>query len=76
MTEKTVGRKVAQTLKQKYGEDYYRNLGHKGGSVPRPNRGFASKFVGKDGLTGPQRAKIAGTKGGKNGSRAPSKKVS
>lgn len=35
--------------------------------------GFASETLGKDGLTGPERAKIAGTKGGKRSKRGPAK---
>lgn len=35
--------------------------------------GFASEKPGKDGLTGPERAKIAGTKGGKRSKRGPAK---
>lgn len=39
---KAGGRKTAKTNKGKYGEDYYKNIGHLGGSVKSPNKGFGS----------------------------------
>ena len=66
------GRKAAETNKQKYGKDFYANIGRKGGKNGRTG-GFASEKPGKDGLTGPERAKIAGTKGGKRSKRGPAK---
>jgi hypothetical protein len=57
------GLKAAKTNKEKYGEDFYKNIGRKGGSKSR-NGGFASKNIGDDGLTGLERAKVAGSKGG------------
>lgn len=66
------GRKAAATNKEKYGKDFYANIGRKGGKRSR-NGGFASEKPGKDGLTGPERAKIAGTKGGKRSKRGPAK---
>lgn len=43
--------------------DYYRKLGKLGG-VARVPKGFGSDKVGKDGLTGKQRARVAGKRGG------------
>ena len=57
------GLKTAATNKAKYGEDYYRKMGQKGGRVSS-NGGFASMKVGADGLTGPERARIKGAIGG------------
>jgi hypothetical protein len=48
----------------KYGPDFYRNIGRKGGTNGHDG-GFAARDLGKDGLTGPERAKIYGSVGGK-----------
>ena len=64
------GKKAAQTNKRKYGENFYANIGAKGGRNGNTG-GFASNLVGKDGLTGKERAKIAGAKGGRAGRRGP-----
>ena len=64
------GYKASATNKEKYGEDYYANIGRKGGKKSRTG-GFASHKVGRDGLTGVQRAKIAGAKGGHISKRKP-----
>lgn len=58
------GIKTTETNKKKYGADYYRNIGKLGGLKSRGG-GFASNKVGEDGLTGLERARIAGAKGGK-----------
>jgi general stress protein YciG len=60
----TGGVKTAETNKKKYGSDYYRNIGKLGGLKSRGG-GFASNIVGADGLTGAERARVAGAKGGK-----------
>lgn len=44
--------------------DFYRRIGSTGGKHST-NGGFACLEVGKDGLTGAERAKVAGAKGGK-----------
>lgn len=44
--------------------NFYAEIGRIGGRNGKTG-GFASEFVGNDGLTGPQRAKIAGKKGGR-----------
>lgn len=64
--------KAASTNKKKYGRDFYAEIGRKGGSNGHTG-GFATETVGKDGLTGPQRAAIAGRKGGLKSRRGPSK---
>lgn len=60
--------KWLKTMIKKYGSreavtEKQRAIGKIGGSISRTG-GFASHVVGKDGLTGTQRAKIAGRKGG------------
>lgn len=57
------GAKAAATNKKKYGEDFYEKIGAEGGKKGNTG-GFASDVVGKDGLTGRQRASIVGVKGG------------
>lgn len=57
------GRKTAQTIKEKWGSDFYREIGRKGGKNGHTG-GFASDVIGRDGLTGRERARIAGKKGG------------
>ena len=44
--------------------EHYRTIGRKGGQNGH-NGGFASDKVGKDGMTGPERAKLAGYRGGR-----------
>ncbi len=61
---KTGGAKAAEKNKQLYGDDFYTRIGRKGGKNGNTG-GFASDKVGSDGLTGKQRALIAGAKGGK-----------
>ncbi len=68
---KAGGKAAAQTNKKKYGTDFYAKIGAKGGSLGRSG-GFASGKVGDDGLTGRQRAAIAGAQGGRI-SRRPKK---
>ena len=56
-------RKAAITNKERHGENFYRTIGAKGGRNGHTG-GFSSDKVGKDGLTGPERAKIYGAIGG------------
>lgn len=56
---KAGGMKAVVTNKAKHGDDFYRRIGQLGGSVSSDG-GFASDCVGKDGLTGRQRARLAG----------------
>lgn len=61
---------------EKYGPDFYKRIGAKGGANgkgPGYKGGFASDEVGEDGLTGKQRAKLAGAKGGAISRRGPAK---
>lgn len=58
------GRKAAITNKERHGEDFYSNIGKKGGENGHTG-GFACEEIGRDGLTGSQRAKLAGAKGGR-----------
>lgn len=54
--------------------DYYRNIGRKGGQSGTTG-GFASTVIGRDGLTGRERAKKAGVVGGSISRRGPRKAV-
>ncbi len=55
--------KAAATNKQRYGLNFYRSIGRLGGKKQRGG-GFASAKIGRDGLTGAERARVAGIKGG------------
>jgi len=68
MNTKAGGRKAQQTLLKKFGSKeavhkYYQSIGRMGGKKSK-GTGFALDEVGSDGLTGRQRARIAGKKGG------------
>lgn len=65
--------KAALTNKKKHGEDFYKRIGSKGGRNGTTG-GFASDKVGEDGLTGRQRAVLAGAIGGHISRRGPAKK--
>lgn len=55
------GRKAAKTNKEKYGDNFFRVIGSKGGQVtPSKPRGFA---------TNPALARVAGAKGGRMSNR-------
>lgn len=69
------GRKAHKTKLQKYGKDFYMNIGRKGGKNGHTG-GFASDKIGRDGLTGYERASVAGKKGGKISKRGPAKRFS
>ncbi|HVS58989.1 MAG TPA: hypothetical protein VHD60_04650 [Candidatus Saccharimonadales bacterium] len=58
------GKAAAAKNKAKYGGDFYARIGSMGGKLGRTG-GFASDKVGADGLTGRQRAAIAGAAGGR-----------
>lgn len=62
------GKKASETNRQRHGDDFYARIGARGGHNGHTG-GFGSDKVGEDGLTGAQRARIAGRKGGKNSSR-------
>ncbi len=61
---KNGGAKAAATNKNKYGPDFYARIGAMGGKMGKTG-GFASAQVGKDGLTGRERARLAGAAGGR-----------
>ena len=67
------GKKAAETNKKKYGKDFYAIIGKKGGKNGHEG-GFASVNPGKDGLTGPERAKKWGAIGGSLSKRGKAKK--
>lgn len=67
------GKKAAEENKRKYGADFYARIGAKGGKNGHTG-GWASETVGKDGLTGYERAKKWGAIGGKLGKRGPAEK--
>lgn len=71
---KAGGIKARETNLKKHGKNFYRNIGRIGGKSGTTG-GFASSVVGKDGLTGIERASVAGSKGGKISKRGKSKKV-
>jgi outer membrane lipoprotein SlyB len=70
---KAGGLKAKQTNIERHGEDFYRRIGSKGGKNGHTG-GFASDKVGEDGLTGRQRAVLAGAIGGHISRRGPAKK--
>ena len=67
------GIEAAKTNRRRHGKDFYVRIGQKGGRSGRTG-GFASVKVGDDGLTGPQRARIAGAQGGHKSRRGKSVK--
>ena len=67
------GKKAAQSNIERHGKNYYSKIGRKGGKRSTAG-GFASQKVGKDGLTGSERARLAGAKGGLKSKRKSKKK--
>ena len=65
--------KAKQTIRTRYGHDYYAKIGARGGANGTTG-GFASELVGKDGLTGRERARKVGIIGGTISRRGPAKK--
>lgn len=61
---KSGGHKAAETNRKKYGPEFYRNIGRKGGKNGHTG-GFAAN---------PELAKIAGAKGGRVSKRGKAKK--
>ena len=66
------GLRAKQTNLEKHGEDFYQRIGAKGGRNGTTG-GFASNKVGEDGLTGRQRAVLAGAIGGHTSRRGPAR---
>ena len=58
------GKKAAETNKRKWGSDYYKHIGGKGGKNGKTG-GFASEKVDERGMTGRQRAEVFGAIGGR-----------
>ena len=74
---KAGGRKAKQTNLEKHGADFYQRIGKIGGQSGKGENytgGFACKKVGEDGLTGRERAVLAGAIGGHISRRGPAKK--
>lgn len=69
---KAGGLKAAQKNKEK-DPNFYANIGRKGGKSGNTG-GFASDKVGKDGLTGRERAALVGQRGGTISKRGKAKK--
>lgn len=66
--------KAARTNLEKHGADFYSRIGRKGGRNGHRG-GFASELRGSDGLTGRERARTAGAKGGHLSRRGPARKI-
>ena len=64
------GKKAAKKNIELHGKNFYKEIGRKGGKRSTTG-GFASQKVGKDGLTGAERAKLVGAKGGRISRRKP-----
>ena len=60
---KVGGQKAGKTNKERHGADFYKRIGSIGGKASNTG-GFASEKIGKDGLTGRQRASLVGAIGG------------
>ena len=76
---KAGGQKTKQTLLKKFGsekalKEWRKQIGAMGGKKSRGG-GFASNSIGADGLTGYERAREAGSRGGKASSRRRSNKT-
>lgn len=70
---KAGGQKASKTNKERYGKDFYKSIGRMGGKNGHTG-GFASKTIGKDGMTGFERAKLVGARGGQISKRGKAKK--
>ena len=68
------GLKAADTIRRRHGDDFYKKIGKQGG-VKSNTGGFASQKIGEDGLTGKERARIAGKKGGSKSKRGKMPKI-
>lgn len=71
---KAGGKKAAITNKRIHGENFYAEIGRKGGQSGNTD-GFASTVVGKDGMTGCERAMLAGAVGGRKSRRNKAKAI-
>ena len=73
MGTKEGAKKASITNRLRYGEDFYKKIGSIGGQRG-VSGGFACLEKGADGLTGPERARVLGAKGGRISKRGPAKK--
>ena len=64
--------KAAATNRERHGDDFYVRIGRMGGHNGKTG-GFASEKIGKDGLSGRDRAVLAGSIGGRKSKRGPKK---
>lgn len=67
------GLKAKKTITERHGSDWYKKIGAIGGRNGHSGGFSADGRVGKDGLTGPERARIAGAKGGAKSKRGKTK---
>lgn len=67
---KAGGAKAAVTNKELHGKDFYSRIGKLGGKVSTPTGGFGSLKKDANGLTGRERASLAGAIGGHKSTRA------
>lgn len=72
MSGTQIGGNKAAIKNRRLDPDFYKNIGRKGGKISRGG-GFGSNMVGPDGLTGKERAVVAGIKGGQASTRGPAK---
>lgn len=68
------GLKTKAKVIARFGKDYYRQMGRIGGRNGTTG-GFACLDTGADGLTGPERARVAGARGGKISRRGPARPI-
>lgn len=71
---RTGGLKTKAKIIARFGENYYRELGRIGGRNGTTG-GFACLDTGADGLTGYERARVAGAKGGRISRRGPARPI-
>lgn len=60
--------KSSATNREKYGEDFYKIIGAKGGRNGNTG-GFASEKLDANGMNGRERARVVGVKGGRKSKR-------
>lgn len=65
--------KAVETILTK-NPNFFIEIGRRGGIAQAGRGGYASKVVGKDGLTGQERAKLSGSIGGRKSKRQPTQK--
>lgn len=68
MAGNKIGGKKSAEKNLKRDPDFYKKIGARGGANGNTG-GFASQVVGEDGLTGGERARVAGAAGGRKSRR-------